>query len=121
MKFFKYLHYFFYVAWNWDLKLAWFVIRCEIKGEKKYQLDTIGADDLKSLEKKGVDISHATMYMPVNFFVLDHLLAEIRKYTDSKTFLDLGCGKGRAMVVAANYGFTDITGIDFSKKFCEDA
>ena len=36
-------------------------------------------------------------------------------------FLDLGCGKGRTLVVAAYYGFKKVTGVDFSKAFCEEA
>ena len=33
-------------------------------------------------------------------------------------FLDIGCGKGRALCVAAHNGFSKVTGIDFSKEFC---
>ena len=28
---------------------------------------TTGADELKNLAKKGIDISHATIYMPVSY------------------------------------------------------
>jgi len=42
---------------------------------------------------------------------------EIIKYANNKTFLDIGCGKGRPMIVAACYGFEEIVGIDFSKNF----
>lgn len=36
-------------------------------------------------------------------------------------FLDIGCGKGRALCVAAHHGFKKLTGIDFSKELCEAA
>ena len=121
MKLISYLHYFFYVARRWDPLLALFVIYYEIVGERKYNINTIGADELKSLEDKGIDISHATMYMPVNYYVLGHVMKEIVKYPHNKTFLDIGSGKGRPMIVAAEYGFEQITGIDFSKELCKDA
>jgi SAM-dependent methyltransferase len=120
MKLISYLHYFFYIAWHWNPLIALFIIYYEIVGERKYNINTIGADELKSLEEKGIDISHATMYMPVNYYILEHLMREIVKYASNKTFLDIGCGKGRPMIVAAYYGFEEIVGIDFSKEFCED-
>jgi len=121
MKLYAYLHYFFYITWQWNPWLAVFIIYHEIRGERKYHIDTIGEDELKSLKEKGVDISHATMYMPVSYYVLERLLKETIKYGGNKTFLDIGCGKGRAMIVAAKYGFEHISGIDFSKEYCEDA
>ena len=36
-------------------------------------------------------------------------------------FLDIGCGKGRALCVAAYHGFNKVTGIDFSKGLCLEA
>jgi SAM-dependent methyltransferase len=93
----------------------------EIRGEKKYHINTLGEDELRSLKGKGIDISHASIYMPVNYYVFERLMKEIVLLGGNKTFLDFGCGKGRAMIVAATYGFEQITGIDFSKEFCEEA
>jgi SAM-dependent methyltransferase len=93
----------------------------EIRGDRHYGIHTTGKDELKSLERKGIDISHATLYMPSSYNVLEKLMKEIIKYPSNKSFLDIGCGKGRVMVVAAEYGFTRIIGIDFSKEFCEYA
>lgn len=96
------------------------LIRDEIRGEKKYTINTTGADDLKKLKKKGIDISHATMYMPVSYKLLEEALQQI-PVNNKNHFLDIGCGKGRAMCVAANYGFYQIYGIDFSRDFCNAA
>ena len=35
--------------------------------------------------------------------------------------MDIGCGKGRALCVAAHNGFNHVTGIDFSAEFCANA
>ncbi len=120
MKFIIYLRYFFYLAFNWHVKIAWYIIRQEITGEKKYGINTTGADELQSLEKKGIDTAHATIYMPVNYGLLEEIFEQLN-IASFHHFLDIGCGKGRAMCVAATKGFTKVTGIDFSKEFCDAA
>ena len=120
MKIFSYLQYFFYLGINWNWRIAFTIIGQEISGEKKYNIATTGADELKSLSKKGIDTSHATMYMPISYMLIEEIFRQIPS-TSKKHFLDIGCGKGRAMCVAAHNGFNTITGVDFSKNLCEDA
>jgi len=117
---FTYLRYFFYLAWNWNIPIAIFIIYHEIRGEKKYGISTSGYDELKHLQEKGIDISHSTIYMPVNYYMLEKMMTEMSKLPHQKNFLDIGCGKGRAMVVAAHYGFKKIAGIDISKEFVDE-
>lgn len=120
LKIFNYIRYFFFLGTNWNWRIALVLIRNEIKGEKKYGIDTTGADELKKLERKGIDISHATMYMPVSYPLLEEALKQVLP-KNKKHFFDIGSGKGRAMCVAAHYGFAKISGVDFSKEFCEAA
>jgi SAM-dependent methyltransferase len=121
MRFIPYLRYFFYIAWHWNPLLAAYTIYYELRGEKKYQIHTIGEDQLNMLKERGIDISHAHIYMPVNYFILESLMKEIVQLEQNKTLLDLGCGKGRVLVVAAAFGFKKIMGIDNSKEFCDEA
>jgi SAM-dependent methyltransferase len=93
------------------------VIKREIRGEKKYGISTSGADELQQLEKKGIDISHATIYMPASYDLLETIFEQYRP-ADFNHFLDIGCGKGRALCVAAQHGAKKVSGIDFSKAFC---
>lgn len=37
------------------------------------------------------------------------------------SFLDIGCGKGRPLIIAAEYGFEDLIGVDYSAKLCRVA
>ncbi len=113
----KYVRYFFYLATNWNISIAWHIIRNEIRGEKRYGINTTGADDLKHLEKKGIDITHATIYMPVSYDVLEQFFDKV-KIESFHHFLDIGCGKGRAMCVAATYTVEKISGIELSKDLC---
>jgi SAM-dependent methyltransferase len=122
-KFFSYIKYFFYLAFKWNIKIATHILLQEIKGEKKYGITTTGADELKSLEERGIDTDHSTIYMPVSYSVLEEMFEQINLLTNRPCnhFLDIGCGKGRALCVAAHNGFSKVTGIDFSKEFCKDA
>jgi len=121
MKVFRYIKYFFYISFNWNIRIATRIIRTEIKGEKKYGIDTTGADELHDLDEMGIDISHATIYMPVSYELLEEIFTQLNPSTIKPLnhFLDIGCGKGRAMCVAAHKGFRKITGIDLSKKLCD--
>lgn len=110
----KFIKYFFYLAFNWNIRIAWHIIRKEIKGEKYYGIDTTGADELQSLEEKRIDISHATIYMPASYDILEFFFDKIN-LSSVNHFLDIGCGKGRAMCVATRLGAKKISGIELSK------
>jgi SAM-dependent methyltransferase len=119
--------YFFYLGFNWNFRIAWYIIKEEIKGEKKYGIQTTGVDELKALEKKGIDIDHATIYMPVSYGLLEDCLLQLNQLRQNNSlqklhrFLDIGCGKGRALCIAAQHDFTSVTGVDFSKTLCLQA
>jgi len=117
---FRFLKYFTYLAVNWNPRIAWTIIRSEVAGEKKYGINTTGADELNKMEKKGIDISHATIYMPVHYPLLEAALEQLT-ITSRDHFLDLGCGKGRSLCVAAHKGFGRLTGVEFSKELCDAA
>ena|SRR6218665_1311215 len=120
MKFLAYLRYFFFLATNWNVGIALHIIRNEKRGEKKYGINTTGTDDLKNLEEKGIDTDHATFYMAAGYDILEAVFAQCN-LAASAHFIDIGCGKGRTMCVAAYMGAKKITGIDFSKAFCDEA
>jgi SAM-dependent methyltransferase len=120
MKLFAYIKYFYFLLDNWDLKIAWYMIRQEIKGENKYRINTTGADELQELDKIGIDTTHATIYMPVSFLLLEEIFQQLPA-APRHHFLDMGCGKGRALCMAAHHGFKQVTGVDFSKYLCDTA
>jgi len=108
------------MAWNWNLRLACFVLYHEIRGEKKYQQNTVGIDDLKK-EKTEDDRLHASIYQPINYYTAEKLFDHIFFEDIQGSLLDMGCGKGRLFSVGAAYGFKHIIGVDFSAKLCECA
>lgn len=120
MAFLNDLRYFFYLAINWNASIAYHVLKHEKRGEAKYGIDTTGYDNLTSLEKKGIDISSAKMYMPASYDLLEEIFKEA-EVPGKKHFIDIGCGKGRALCVAAFQGVKKLTGIEISFSLCKAA
>ena len=89
MNFFPLIQYFFYLGSNWNFKIALHLIKQEIAGEKKYGINTTGADELLSLEKKGIDIDHSTIYMPVSYTLVEDLFKQLNN-KPANNFLDIG-------------------------------
>lgn len=116
----SYLRYFFYLATNWNPAIAVHIILHDIKGERKYKIATTGVDELKKLKQSGVDIDNASIYMPASYDMLEELL-HFAVTNNCKHLLDLGCGKGRALCVAAHFGIPQLTGIDISRNFLDHA
>ena len=116
----RYLLYFFYLEWYWGFRLAHFIIRHEISGEKKYGIRTIGVDNLSGAVS-AEDRKHLSMYEPVNYYTSSRLFDYLKTADFTTTLLDVGSGKGRLLAMGAAYGFSNLIGIDFSKKLCDAA
>jgi SAM-dependent methyltransferase len=116
----RYLLYFFYLEWYWGFRLAQFIIRHEISGERKYGIRTIGLDNLKGAIS-AEDRRHVSLYEPVNYYTSSRLFEYLQPADFKSTLLDVGCGKGRLLAMGAAYGFSDIIGIDLSQKLCDAA
>jgi len=119
MKLIYYIRYWFFIGINWSFPLAFFSIYQEIKGEKKYKIDTIELDRLKSVTIKGNNLVHASIYQGCNYYILQKAFNYLQGIHENNNLVDFGCGKGRALVVAAHFGFQNIIGIDFAKGLCE--
>lgn len=101
--------------------MATFIVFHEIRGERKYRINTSAPVELADLTIQNGDIDQASRYEAINYYILESLLNKIRKISSCQSFTDLGCGKGRAMAVSAYYGFTSIRGVDFAKELCQIA
>jgi SAM-dependent methyltransferase len=60
-------------------------------------------------------------YQPVDPDVFRATLAHIREDLSRFTFIDLGCGKGRALLLAEEYDFRKIVGVEFSRRLAKIA
>lgn len=67
--------------------------------------------------------SLAVAYVPSREVVIRHILQHTTKGLDLKeySFIDLGCGKGRALIVAAQLPFKEVIGVELSPLHSEAA
>jgi len=117
----KYISHFFYVAINWNIWMAFFMLYDNIRGSLKYGANTFIPVELKHLTITNGDKKKASPYEAVSFYMLEQLFGAFRKISNQTSVIDLGCGKGRMMLVAPHFCFDNINGIDFAKELCEQA
>ena len=101
--------------------MAFFMVYDNIRGSLKYGSGTFGPVELKKLTIINGEVKKSSRYEPVSFYILEKLFNAFKKISDNSSIIDLGCGKGRIMMVAPHFGFTNITGIDFAKELCQQA
>jgi SAM-dependent methyltransferase len=60
-------------------------------------------------------------YQGASYFILFSIFNELPKETKTFPLIDYGCGKGRALFVAEQCGFTHLIGVDIAKELIDDA
>ncbi len=82
--------------------------------DRVFRVDTAGFIDVPEL---GFETDCGRAYMPSNWINLISLARMMRALDigDDDTFLDLGCGKGQVLFVAAHFRFGRVIGIDLCK------
>jgi SAM-dependent methyltransferase len=90
-----------------ELRAHWFDWRHHVK--------TCGDDDLRQLTIVGENVSHAIPYIPTTPRTGRHILRNL-PVTDfsNYTFIDVGSGKGRMLLLAAELPFRRVIGIEFA-------
>lgn len=68
----------------------------------------------------GPHLGHGVRYQPTRADALRRVLDTLQ-IPRSEVFVDIGCGKGRALMVARDYGFRGLVGIDYAPALCEAA
>lgn len=115
------IRYFNFIRKNWSLGLALFTLYHEIRGEKKYRVDTSGHNDLGSLKIHSANKKSGYIYQPVNYYVAEKAFDYVVREVNDPVLTDFGCGKGRILAISAYYGFKDITGVEFAPELCKKA
>lgn len=88
--------------------------------DRTYGTDTAGYADPRVYAAEDPRAQRATFYVPTRARPFAAFLAHSR-VPSTGTFVDFGCGKGRALFVAAQYGFRRAVGIELSPLFCRAA
>ena len=82
--------------------------------DRKYNVDTAGIISQGSLDVHSRNQLFATRYEPIRDVDFAALLADTGLRYQDYTFIDLGSGKGRAILLAAALPFRRIVGVEFS-------
>jgi SAM-dependent methyltransferase len=77
---------------------------------KVYKLDAVSSSYIHS---HGYQASHSNRVADI--------LASLPIRREQYSFVDVGCGKGRVLIVAEEIGFRNVTGVEISSALCETA
>lgn len=81
-------------------------------------------DELHGVVTEGIvqpEIEHAVQYAPVQPSRFRSYMRRLPIDPRTFTFIDIGSGKGRALILAREFGFRRVVGIEVSEMLCEIA
>ncbi|MDQ3189302.1 MAG: hypothetical protein M3Q28_10450 [Pseudomonadota bacterium] len=79
--------------------------------DKKHGVSTSGN---LTLEQLGIDDPYSIRYVPTHERVMEHVLRNLDIDHSEYVFVDLGCGKGRAVLMAMAFPFEEVIGVELS-------
>jgi SAM-dependent methyltransferase len=100
----------------WSADRAWSVLQ-ERFFDWRYGTDTVAFVEPQSLKVAGPHAADGTGYQPTRLRFFRKIMSELSVPAGS-AFVDFGCGKGRVLLLAADYGFQRITGVEFAGELC---
>jgi len=100
-------------AYSNALRRAWLRLAARYR-EWRLGIDTGGSIDAARLS----GAPGAYGYQPIPFDVFDAALLHVPIDPNDDAFLDIGCGKGRAVVLAALRPFRRVIGVELSPELC---
>lgn len=101
------------------LVIIWSVI-VDLWFDFRYGTDTFRRVPQGQIETDSENIVHSANYGASKAVPFMRLMRRLKLPHDA-VFLDLGSGKGRAVMLAARYGFRKVIGVEFSGALCEKA
>lgn len=87
----------------------------------QHGVHTCGDANLGNLSLVGHSADHGVFYHPAHPKLLFEVFSSLKIDYPSYTFVDLGSGKGRALLVASEYPFSKIIGVEFAAELHEIA
>ena len=121
MKVFQYIYYFFRSLYYRGFVNTFKLLSYESKYEKLLGINTHSIVNLDNLTLAGEDSEQNHHYQGASYFVLFSIFNKLPENTKQHPLIDFGCGKGRALFVAEQCGFTNLIGVDIAKELIDDA
>lgn len=89
--------------------------------DRQYGVDTGGLISLSDLEVQSSNWKLGHRYQPIYEVDFAEVLGELNLRYEDYVFVDIGSGKGRALLLAAALPFRRIIGVEFSRELHETA
>lgn len=89
--------------------------------DQKWEVDTSGILISDKTDIVGNNWFHGQKYQGCDPDILQELLNKLTINYENFTFLDLGSGKGHALLIASTFPFNKIIGVEYSRQFTEIA
>jgi SAM-dependent methyltransferase len=89
--------------------------------DSRYQIDTQIPVAVADLETTAPGAKFANRYQGTPIAVVRRIIRRLKVNRQQFTFIDLGSGKGRVLLIAAQYPFKSVLGVEFSKTLHEIA
>jgi SAM-dependent methyltransferase len=86
--------------------------------DRRWGSDTGGDFVPERAEVVGPNWKYGVKYQGCEATALAEVLASLSIDYEAFQFVDLGCGKGRAILVAARFPFRKIVGVEYSEQLC---
>jgi SAM-dependent methyltransferase len=97
---------------------AWLIrrsIQAHEEFDLKHGLDTQTPILIRNLETSAPGARYAVHYEGAAIPLIHKILRQLRTDLSRFTFIDLGSGKGRVLLIAAQYPFKSVIGVEFSE------
>ena len=85
--------------------------------DRRYGVRTSGYISLSQTTLEETKVKRGHRYRPVNAWALQSVLNRLALPKEMR-FVDIGCGLGRACLIASDYGFSRVRGVDIVPEFC---
>ena len=89
--------------------------------DRSLGVDTAGSLQLQYLTIDSPSAEHGTEAVSTSPKSFDWMLKAVTRPLSAYTFIDLGCGKGRTLILARAYGFHKAIGVEFAQELVEIA
>ena len=92
----------------------------DILFDVRHGTDTVVWQPLQSLDIASPNRERGNLYQATTTAALERIFGDVQPMLPEKSaFLDVGSGKGKVLLVASEYGFTAVRGVEFSGQLCE--
>lgn len=89
--------------------------------DAEYGTETLSWVQVEDLAASGPNVSYASGYGPSPVFDAERILRQLPIAFSENAFVDLGCGKGLVLMLAARLGFKRVIGVEFGRNLYEVA